>query len=81
MPTYTEPQQYVPSWRAPREPRPVGFLRGSAPVIMCDVSGTMHPRQQGRFKDMKRCATELLDPNGRWLGGWTMGWLVGWTVG
>ncbi|KXZ50585.1 hypothetical protein GPECTOR_16g760 [Gonium pectorale] len=63
-PAYVEPAREVPDWRPPCEPRPVGFLRGSAPVVICDVSGTMHPRQQGRFRDMKRCAVELLDPEG-----------------
>ncbi len=68
LPAYVEPQQHVPSWVPPSEPRPIGFLRGTAPVIICDVSGTMNPRQQGRFREMKRCAVELLDPEGR-LGG------------
>lgn len=64
LPAYEEPQQHVPSWVPPSEPRPIGFLRGTAPVIICDVSGTMNPRQQGRFREMKRCAVELLDPEG-----------------
>ncbi|GLC39630.1 hypothetical protein PLESTM_000919800 [Pleodorina starrii] len=63
-PVYEEPPQFVPVWAPPCEPRPVGFLRGTAPVLLCDVSGTMNPRQQGRFRDMKRCAVDLLDPEG-----------------
>jgi hypothetical protein len=43
----------------------VGFLRGSAPVIVMDVSGTMNPKQQGRFREMKRCAAELLSSEGK----------------
>ncbi|EFJ42702.1 hypothetical protein VOLCADRAFT_97128 [Volvox carteri f. nagariensis] len=64
LPVYVEPPQYVPQWAPPCEPRPVGFLRGAAPVLICDVSGTMNPRQQGRFRDMKRCTVDLLDPEG-----------------
>ncbi|GFR44718.1 hypothetical protein Agub_g6041 [Astrephomene gubernaculifera] len=64
FPTYTAPPQVVPAWAPPCEPRPVGFLRGAAPVVICDVSGTMNPRQQGRFREMKRCAMEFLDPEG-----------------
>ncbi|GIM02641.1 hypothetical protein Vretimale_7428, partial [Volvox reticuliferus] len=63
-PVYVEPPQFVPQWASPCEPRPVGFLRGTAPLLICDVSGTMHPRQQGRFRDLKRCAVDLLDPEG-----------------
>ncbi|KAG2495930.1 hypothetical protein HYH03_005861 [Edaphochlamys debaryana] len=63
-PVYEAPPAYVPAWASPTEPRPVGFLRGTAPVVICDVSGTMHPRQQGQFRQMKKCAVELLDPEG-----------------
>lgn len=67
-PQYVEPPQFVPQWAAPCEPRPVGFLRGTAPLLICDVSGTMNSRQQGRFREMKRCAVDLLDPEGKGAG-------------
>lgn len=35
----------VPNWVPPSEPRPIGFMRGTAPVLIIDVSGTMNPRQ------------------------------------
>lgn len=61
-PSWSEPSFTAPSWMPPCEPRPIGFLRGSAPALILDVSGTMNPRQNGKFRDMKRCAVELLDP-------------------
>ena len=31
---------------------------------MIDVSGTMNPKQQGKFKEMKECVCQLLEPEG-----------------
>ncbi|KAF6255522.1 hypothetical protein COO60DRAFT_203539 [Scenedesmus sp. NREL 46B-D3] len=50
MPPFVEPPMVLPSWAAPCEPLPVGFLRGSAPVLVMDVSGTMHPARRGQFR-------------------------------
>jgi hypothetical protein len=39
-------------------------MRGTAPVLILDVSGTMNPRQRGKFVDMKACAVQLLSESG-----------------
>jgi hypothetical protein len=44
-------------------------MRGTAPVVILDVSGTMNPKQRGRFPTLKECACELLAPNGEALRG------------
>ncbi|KAG1678269.1 hypothetical protein FOA52_013890 [Chlamydomonas sp. UWO 241] len=62
LPEWTQPQARLPSWMPPCEPRPVGFLRGTAPVLILDVSGTMNPRINGRFREMKDVVCSLLDP-------------------
>jgi hypothetical protein len=64
VPQWSPPILNLPSWRPPCEPRPIGFLRGTAPVVIIDVSGTMNPVHQGRFREMQQCAQELLAPNG-----------------
>ena len=33
------PEANLPVWVPPCEPRPIGFLRGVAPVLIVDVSG------------------------------------------
>lgn len=63
MPEFTEPPLLLPKWAAPCEPLPVGFLRGTAPVLM-DVSGTMHPARRGQFLRVKACVCQLLEPEG-----------------
>ena len=63
-PRWNPPALKLPNWRPPCEPRPSGFLRGTAPVVIIDVSGTMNPVHQGRFREMQQCAQELLAPNG-----------------
>lgn len=63
-PTWTPPVLKVPSWCPPCEPGPIGFMRGTAPVLILDVSGTMNPRQRGKFPTMIECACELLHPQG-----------------
>lgn len=64
MPEYVEPPLVLPSWAAPCEPLPVGFLRGTAPVLIMDVSGTMHPARRGQFLRVNNCVCELLEPHG-----------------
>eukprot|EP00967_Tisochrysis_lutea_P048737 scaffold59609_cov21-Tisochrysis_lutea.AAC.2 len=54
-------------WMPPCEPRPVGFMRGTAPVLLLDVSGTMNPAQRGKVNQVKACACELLHPDGEEL--------------
>ncbi|KAL3162910.1 hypothetical protein ABBQ32_009352 [Trebouxia sp. C0010 RCD-2024] len=54
------PAKFAP----PCAPRPIGFLAGYAPLLLLDMSGTMHPSKGGRFFDMKRCVLELLSPTG-----------------
>ncbi len=62
LPIWVPPKLNLPKWMPPCEPRPVGFLRGTAPILIIDVSGTMNPRINGKFKEMKACACEMLDP-------------------
>ncbi|GAX82053.1 hypothetical protein CEUSTIGMA_g9481.t1 [Chlamydomonas eustigma] len=64
IPIWVPPKMDIPKWVPPREPRPIGFLRGTAPILIIDVSGTMNPRINGKFKEMKACVCELLDPTG-----------------
>lgn len=44
-----QPAKFAP----PCAPRPIGFLAGYAPLLLLDMSGTMHPSKGGRFFDMK----------------------------
>ena len=46
-----QPAEFAP----PCAPRPIGFLAGYAPLLLLDMSGTMHPSKGGRFFDMKVC--------------------------
>ena len=39
LPAWEPPPQRLPRWVPPCEPRPIGFLRGMAPVLIIDVSG------------------------------------------
>lgn len=58
------PTVRIPTFQPPCEPRPVGFLRGKAPVILIDVSGTLSPVLRGRFRDELAAATALLGFDG-----------------
>jgi hypothetical protein len=58
------PAVRIPTFQPPCEPRPVGFLRGKAPVIIIDVSGTLSPILRGRFADEVAAAVALLDFDG-----------------
>lgn len=62
LPTIELPTIVLPKYQPPRVPSKIGFLAGSAPVLIFDVSGTMHPARRGQFHHMKDCLTELLDP-------------------
>lgn len=53
------PAFQAPAYAPPCAPRPVGFLAGYAPLLMLDMSGTMHPSKGGRFFDMKVVSTLL----------------------
>jgi hypothetical protein len=64
MPEFVEPPMLLPKWAAPCELLPVGFLRGTAPVLIMDVSGTMHPARRGQFLRVKKCVCQLLEPTG-----------------
>lgn len=64
MPVWDAAPCVPPKWVPPCEPRPVGFLRGCGPVLVFDVSGTMHPARQGQFLRMRQCVAELLHPQG-----------------
>ena len=44
-----QPARFAP----PCAPGPIGFLAGYAPLLLLDMSGTMHPSKGGRFHDMK----------------------------
>jgi hypothetical protein len=63
-PPFAEEPLRLPTWQAPSEPTPVGFVRGCCPCIIFDVSGTMAHRLQGRFVDVRAAVTELLRPGG-----------------
>lgn len=52
----------VPVFQPPREPRPVGFVRGRAPLLIIDVSGTLSPRLRGQFVAEVAAAAQLLSP-------------------
>lgn len=54
----------VPVFQPPREPRPVGFVRGRAPLLIIDVSGTLSPRLRGLFMREVEAAAALLAPPG-----------------
>ncbi|KAL0042270.1 hypothetical protein WJX77_008145 [Trebouxia sp. C0004] len=64
LPVFERPAFQAPAYAPPCAPRPIGFLAGYAPLLMLDMSGTMHPSKGGRFFDMKACALELLKPTG-----------------
>lgn len=64
LPEWRAPVQRLPQWVPPCEPGPIGFMRGTCPVLIVDVSGTMNPKQRGRFKDMKACSVRLLHAEG-----------------
>lgn len=64
LPVWQEPPLTAPSFVAPCEPKPVGFLRGCGPVLIMDVSGTMHPARRGQFHRVKSCVSQLLQPQG-----------------
>ena len=54
----------VPVFQPPREPRPVGFVRGRVPLLLVDVSGTLAPRLRGLFAQEVAAAMQLLAPRG-----------------
>ncbi|KAL0041510.1 hypothetical protein WJX79_005750 [Trebouxia sp. C0005] len=64
LPVFEHPAFQASVYAPPCAPRPIGFLAGYAPLLMLDISGTMHPSKGGRFIDMKACALELLKPTG-----------------
>ena len=64
LPVLSEPPLVVPKWVPPCEPLPIGFLRGAAPLLIMDVSGTMHPAQRGQIHRVKSCVAGLLTPTG-----------------
>jgi hypothetical protein len=64
VPEFQEPPLHVPTWSPPCEPQPVGFLRGCGPLLIMDVSGTMHPARRGMLPRVKACVASLLTPNG-----------------
>ncbi|KAL0050091.1 hypothetical protein WJX82_004313 [Trebouxia sp. C0006] len=64
LPVFDHPAFQAPAYAPPCAPRPIGFLAGYAPLLLLDISGTMHPSKGGRFLDMKACALELLKPTG-----------------
>jgi hypothetical protein len=74
VPEFKEPPLHVPTWSPPCEPQPVGFLRGCGPLLIMDVSGTMHPARRGMLPRVKACVASLLTPNGEWGAGSTMGY-------
>ncbi len=57
MPVFEHPAFQAPAYAPPCAPRPIGFLAGYAPLLMLDMSGTMHPSKGGRFFDMKVVST------------------------
>jgi hypothetical protein len=65
LPAFSEPPLVVPKWVPPCEPFPIGFMRGAAPLLIMDVSGTMHPAQRGQIHRVKSCVAGLLTPTGR----------------
>lgn len=53
LPVFEHPPFQAPAFAPPCAPRPIGFLAGYAPLLLLDMSGTMHPSKGGRFFDMK----------------------------
>ncbi|KAK9813278.1 hypothetical protein WJX72_011826 [[Myrmecia] bisecta] len=49
-------------------PRPVAMAAGAAPVLLMDVSGTMHPSRGGKFNAMKHCVVDLLQAHSQVAG-------------
>jgi len=64
LPDWTPPALVLPRYMPPLEPQPIGFLRGSRPVVILDVSGTMHPNRRGQFPRVKACVSQLMEPDG-----------------
>lgn len=62
-PEWEEPDASLPEWQLPLEPLPMGFMRGVAPLVIMDVSGTMSPTMRGLFLHMKECVAQVLDPD------------------
>eukprot|EP00854_Cymbomonas_tetramitiformis_P023625 gene23625-28618_t len=67
LPTYVAPTDLIelPRFTAPNAPPPVGYLPGLRPLIILDMSGTMHGSQE---TVMRRVVRELLDPIGELAG-------------
>lgn len=61
-PVWEEPDMSLPVYSHPLEPKPVGFMRGVAPLLVLDVSGTMNPAMRGMFTHMKEVVADILDP-------------------
>jgi hypothetical protein len=53
----------LPVWQDPSEPQPCGFARGITATVIFDVSGTLHPRLQGRFPEELAAVAAFLDPS------------------
>ena len=53
LPVFDHSPFQAAAFAPPCAPRPVGFLAGYAPLLLLDMSGTMHPSKGGRFFDMK----------------------------
>ena len=53
LPTFHHDEFLAPAFAPPCAPRPIGFLQGYTPLLLLDISGTMHPGKGGRFFDMK----------------------------
>lgn len=62
LPELVEPPLLLPSWVPPQPPPPIGFIAGCAPLLLLDVSGSMHPARQGQLLRVKQCCHALLDP-------------------
>eukprot|EP00976_Prorocentrum_cordatum_P040713 826432-Prorocentrum_minimum.AAC.2 len=61
MPLYPTPVlQELPPFQEPTPPAPVGYLPGLRPLLVLDLSGTMH----GCERRLRRVFEELLDPHG-----------------
>lgn len=64
LPQFVQSSITIPNWVPPQIPKPIGFISSSAPVIIFDVSGTLHPARGGQFESMKSCVSDLLDSHG-----------------
>jgi len=53
LPVFEHPPFQAPAFAPPCAPRPIGFLAGYTPLLLLDMSGTMHPSKGGRFFEMK----------------------------